>query len=198
MRWFPDNVEQAEQFLNLRLCQHAETHVLPLLAEYRQGAEKELTGGIRTTERAMVVANQRRGLLLVAAAVCAVLMGLVVSRSIGKPLAILQHAAAEVGKGRFDVRVAVRRRDEIGMLAAEINQMAADLKTTTVSKAYLDNIIRSMREMLIVVDPELRILGVNPAACVELGQTEASLPVACSRNSSSRTISRIPDNSSKF
>ncbi len=133
----PEDDEQAEQFLNLKLCQHAETHVLPLLSEYRQRAERELTGGIRTTERAMVVANQQRGLLLVAAAVCAVLMGLFVSRSIGSPLQALQQAAAEVGKGRFDVRVAIRRRDEIGMLAAEVNQMAADLKATTVSKAQL-------------------------------------------------------------
>jgi len=132
-----EDVEQAEQFLNLKLCQHAETHVLPLLAEYRQRAERELTGGVRTTERAMVVANQQRGVLLVAAAVSAVLMGLFVSRSIGAPLHALQQAAAEVGKGRFDVRVAIRRRDEIGMLAAEVNQMAADLKATTVSKAQL-------------------------------------------------------------
>ncbi|MDD4786955.1 MAG: histidine kinase dimerization/phosphoacceptor domain -containing protein [Pirellulales bacterium] len=175
LRLLSGSVEEAERFLNLRLCQHAETDVLPLLAEYRQRAEKELTGGIRTTERAMVVANQWRGLLLVAAAVCAVLMGLFTSRSIGAPLGILQRAAAEVGQGRFDVRVAIRRRDEIGMLAAQVNQMAADLKATTVSRAYLDNIICSMREMLIVVDPELTVRRVNPAACAELGQTEDQL-----------------------
>ncbi|MDI9444334.1 MAG: hypothetical protein QM844_09215, partial [Planctomycetota bacterium] len=58
LRLLSGSVEEAERFLNLRLCQHAETDVLPLLAEYRQRAEKELTGGIRTTERAMVVANQ--------------------------------------------------------------------------------------------------------------------------------------------
>ena len=170
-----ENVEQAGRFLNLELCRHAETRLLPLLAEYRRRAEKELTGGIRTTERAMVVANGRRGLLLVAAAVCAVLMGFFVSRSIGVPLGLLQRAAAEVGQGRFDVRVAIRRRDEIGMLAAQVNQMAADLKATTVSRTYLDNIIRSMREMLIVVDPELAVRRVNPAACAELGQTEDQL-----------------------
>lgn len=158
------NIEEAERFLNLVLCQHAEAHVLPLLAEYRRRAEKELTGGIRTTERAMAVANGRRGMLLAAAAVCAVLMGAFVSRSIGGPLGVLQHAAAEIGQGRFDVRVAIRRRDEIGMLATQINQMAADLKATTVSRTYVDNIIRSMREMLIVVDPELTIRRVNPAA----------------------------------
>ena len=68
-------------------------------------------------------------------------MGFFVSRSIGVPLGLLQRAAAEVGQGRFDVRVAIRRRDEIGMLAAQVNQMAADLKATTVSRTYLDNII---------------------------------------------------------
>ena len=123
----------------------------------------------------MVVADQRRGMLIVAAAVGAVLMGLFTSRAIGKPLAVLQHAAEDIGRGRFDVQVPVRSRDEIGMLAGSINQMAADLRETTVSRSYLDNIIQSMREMLIVVDPELRIRHVNQAACAELQYAQDDL-----------------------
>ncbi|MFH1918894.1 MAG: HAMP domain-containing protein, partial [Planctomycetota bacterium] len=38
----------------------------------------------------------------------------------------------------------IRSRDEIGMLAAAINQMAAELREKTVSKDYVDNIIHSM------------------------------------------------------
>ena len=86
------------------------------------------------------------------------------SRSIGKPLHALQQAAQEIGRGRLDTRVAIRYRDEIGSLAASLNGMAAQLREKTVSKDYVDNIIRSMQEMLIVADPDHRIQLVNPAA----------------------------------
>ena len=170
-----EDTDRAGQFFRDRLDGHFESHLLPELAAYRQRAEQELTQGIRATERAMVVASQRRGLLIVAAAVSAVLMGVFTSRSIGKPLGILQRAAIEVGHGQLDTRVAIRSRDEIGVLAAALNQMAADLQDKTVSKSYLDNIIQSMREMLIVADPKLRIRNVNPAACAELGYTHDEL-----------------------
>ncbi len=170
-----EDPDQARRFLEGRLCRHFEDHLLPLLATHRQRAEKEVTEGIRTAERAMVVADQRRGLLLVAAAAGAVLMGLFTSRSIGKPLGTLQRAAVAVGNGRFETRVAIRSRDEIGVLANAINRMAADLNEKTVSKSYLDNIIQSMREMLIVTDPELRIRRANSATSAELGYAEGEL-----------------------
>lgn len=159
---------RAEVFLEDQLCEHFESQLLPLLTTYRERAEKELTQAVRATERAMLVSEQQRGLLIVVAAVGAVVMGLFTSRAVGKPLARLQQAAQEVGRGKFDVRVSVGSHDEIGMLAASINQMAADLQETTVSRSYLDNIIQSMREMLIVADPDQRIRHVNPAACREL------------------------------
>ena len=159
---------RAEVFLESRLCEHFENQLLPQLTSYRDRAEQELTQSVRATERAIVVAEQRRGLLIVAAAVGAVLMGLFTSRAIGKPLMELQQAAQEVGRGKFDTRVTPRSRDELGMLAVSINQMAADLQETTVSRGYLDNIIQSMREMLIVVDPDMKIRHVNPATCTEL------------------------------
>ncbi len=166
---------QAAGFLEDRLCGHFETELLPRLATYRKQAENELTQSVRATERAMVVADQRRGSLIVAAAIGAVLMGLFTSRAIGKPLAQLQHAAEDIGRGRFDVQLSVRTHDEIGMLAGSINQMAADLRETTVSRRYLDNIIQSMREMLIVVDPDLRVRHVNQAACDELEYAQDDL-----------------------
>jgi PAS domain S-box-containing protein len=170
-----EDTDRAEQFIQARLHEHFENHLLPELTSYRQRAEEEFTHIIRSVERAMVVADQRRGFLIVAAAVSAVLMGVFISRSIGKPLSILQRAAIEVGRGQFDTRVAIHSRDEIGVLAGALNQMAADLQDTTISRSYLDNIIQSMREMLIVADSEMRIRNVNPAACVELGYLQGEL-----------------------
>ena len=170
-----EDPDRARVFLESRLCEHFESKFLPLLAAYRRQAGNELTQSVRATERAIVVADERRGMLVVVAVVGAVLMGLFTSRAIGRPLAVLQHAAEDIGSGNFDVEVPVGSRDEIGMLAGSIRQMAADLRETTVSRHYLDNIIESMQEMLIVVDPDLRIRHVNQAACAELEYSQGDL-----------------------
>jgi PAS domain S-box-containing protein len=170
-----EDVDRAERFLVRRVCPHFEDELLPELAAIREQAEQEFTISIRRSERALAAADARRGMLLVAAAAAAVSIGLFMSRSIGKPLSMLQRAAQDVGRGRLDTRVAVTSRDEIGALAVALNQMASDLQQQTVSKDYLDNIIRSMRDMLIVADADSRVHRVNPAACTELGYAAADL-----------------------
>ncbi|NLS94868.1 MAG: HAMP domain-containing protein [Planctomycetaceae bacterium] len=164
-----EDAENAQQFLENRLCRHFQSELLPLLSAEREQARSEFTRGIRSTQRAIAVADQRRGMLTIAAAAGAVVLGLFMSRSIGKPLGLLQRAALEMGQGRLDTRVPVHSRDEVGVLAVALNQMAADLQERTVSRDHLDNIIRSMREMLIVTDTRLQIRYVNPATGDELG-----------------------------
>jgi PAS domain S-box-containing protein len=53
--------------------------------------------------------------------------------------------------------------------------MAEDLQATTVSKAYVDNILESMSELLIVADPQLQIQLVNRAALEQLEFTSQEL-----------------------
>jgi two-component sensor histidine kinase len=128
-----EDIDAAERFLEDQIHGHFQDNLLPLLATIRARAERESTGGIRSAERALAVADQVRGVLLVAAAAVAVSIGLFMSRSIGKPLEALQRAAQDIGRGRLDTRVAIRSRDEIGTLAASLNQMAAELRDKTVS-----------------------------------------------------------------
>jgi PAS domain S-box-containing protein len=53
--------------------------------------------------------------------------------------------------------------------------MAEDLDKTTVSKDYVDNIIKSMINSLIVVSPENKIIRTNTATCMLLGYEEKEL-----------------------
>ena len=169
------DLDAAERFLENSVGRHFRDELLPRLAAARRQAEGESTRAIRSAQRALAVADQRRGMLLAAAAALAVSIGLFMSRSIGKPLGELQQAAQEIGRGRLDTRATVRSRDEIGALADALNQMAAQLREKTVSKGFVDNIIHSMREMLIVTAPDLRIRLVNPAVCSELGYDDVEL-----------------------
>ncbi|MDX1994036.1 MAG: PAS domain-containing sensor histidine kinase [bacterium] len=49
------------------------------------------------------------------------------------------------------------------------------LRTTSVSKSYMDNIIQSMRNLLLVLNPDGTIQTANPAACTLLGYTESEM-----------------------
>ena len=61
------------------------------------------------------------------AVICSVLFWLPLLRGITRSIGQVTHAAREIAAGRLDARVASRRRDELGVLAAAINGMAARL-----------------------------------------------------------------------
>jgi PAS domain S-box-containing protein len=65
--------------------------------------------------------------------------------------------------------------DTFDAIALGLNILSEELQATTVSKDYLDNIIQSMTDMLIVVDPDAKIRTVNQTAINLLGYTESEL-----------------------
>ena len=76
----------------------------------------------------------------------------------------------------FDVRAPVGEKgDMFDALATGLNALGEELQATTVSKTYLDDIIASMTDSLIVVSPDGTIQTVNNAAIRMLGFTEKEL-----------------------
>jgi two-component system sensor histidine kinase CpxA len=61
------------------------------------------------------------------AVIFSVLFWLPLVRGITRSLAQMNHAAAEMAEGKFDVRVNEKRRDELGSLGRAINRMAGRL-----------------------------------------------------------------------
>jgi len=165
----------AGEFLRVELLPHFNRSLLPVITEFRLSAEADFTRGVRTAERATVTANQRNSLLTIVAMIGALGLGLIVSRSIGQRLGRMERAVLSVGEGDLDTRVPPGGRDEIGLLGVAFNRMVADLREKTVSKAYADSIIGSMREILVVTDSDRRIRRVNSAALAELGFAEEEL-----------------------
>jgi signal transduction histidine kinase len=90
----------------------------------------ELSGGLdfgsqalATTQRAFVLAGSGAALL-------AVLVGLVVSRSVIAPLRSLTAATRQISGDNLSARVPVQSRDEIGQLAGQFNAMAQRLQSS--------------------------------------------------------------------
>ncbi|MCJ7494829.1 MAG: ATP-binding protein [Deltaproteobacteria bacterium] len=92
-----------------------------------------------------------------------------------KPVKELTLGATTIGKGDLTYRVKIESKDELGQLADTFNKMTEDLQKTTVSKDYVNNIIDSMMDVLIVVDPGGKIRTVNKATCDLLGYKENDL-----------------------
>jgi len=97
------------------------------------------------------------------------------ARSISKRLTVLKNAVLSVGRGHLDTKLATDQKDEIGIVAEAFNKMTADLNTITVSKNYVDKIIASMADMLIVINPEMKIKTINQATLDVLGFKEEEL-----------------------
>jgi PAS domain S-box-containing protein len=94
---------------------------------------------------------------------------------ISSPIKRITDATENVANGDLVTRLTITRNDEIGVLANSFNKMTEDLRRTTISKDYFDNIIGSMNDTLVVVDPDARIRSVNKATCKLLGYKEDEL-----------------------
>ena len=81
-----------------------------------------------------------------------------------------------MGRGELDTLIDIKSKDEIGDLGSAFSKMIQDLQTTTVSKDYVDNIIRSMIDSVMVINPDGTIRTVN--------RSYSALPRRCRRRNS--------------
>jgi PAS domain S-box-containing protein len=86
------------------------------------------------------------------------------SKSITRPIGNLVKGTEAISEGNLDYEIRTESHDEIGELANSFNRMACDLKRTTISRDYFDNIIRSMIDILVVFDSQGKIKMANKAA----------------------------------
>ncbi len=102
-------------------------------------------------------------------------LGLYISYSILKPIIKLRDTIVKIGDGKLETRVAIKSKDEMGQLAASLNNMTEKLQKTTISRDYAENIFKSMTDTLIVVNPDATIKRVNQATFNLLGYRENEL-----------------------
>jgi len=97
------------------------------------------------------------------------------NKKIIAPISGLASAADRLAQGDLSTRVTVQSSGEVQHLIDSFNRMSEDLEKTTVSKDYVNEIIASMRDTLIVTNPDGTISRINRAASRLLGYDEAGL-----------------------
>lgn len=105
-------------------------------------------------------------LLLLALAIAVVAAGLsaVFASLLLRQVALLGEGIRKVRAGDYNFSVPVIARDELGEVAESFNKLSLGLAETTVSKQYLDSVLESMPDPMIITDEEGNILKANRAA----------------------------------
>jgi two-component system, OmpR family, phosphate regulon sensor histidine kinase PhoR len=93
--------------------------------------------------------------------ILSLLGGLILTRSLSKPIGLLADAARRVATGDFSVRVFLKKQDELKELADCFNQMTAQIKSSftelSQQKDELNTIIASIQEGFVVLDSKGKI-----------------------------------------
>lgn len=83
--------------------------------------------------------------------------------NITNPIKELVKATRRISKGDRRVKVKSTSNDELNELAQSFNEMIDALRETTVSKNYLDSVLKNMFDALFVTDADLKIRSINRA-----------------------------------
>lgn len=133
-----------------------------------------------------VLGDIRRLLLVGTSLALAVTAGLgfLLSLSITRPIREVTTRAERMASGDFSQRISVLSNDEIGQLGSMFNFLTARLAQTleeiTAEKAKLEAVLTYMAEGLLALDPDRRIVLMNPACArlLGLGAPVVDRPVA--------------------
>ncbi len=138
----------------------------------------------RASSRATRIAHRAVASVLIigiGAVSLGLIFSLLLSHLLVQPLRQLAGATQKLAVGDYDAHVSARSSDELGRLAADFNTMAGKLKAykeldvqqILAEKHKSEAIIRGIDDGIVVIDPDLRISGINPMAAAIFSTTPA-------------------------
>ncbi len=139
----------------------------PFRSANNEGGVLRLALPLTTLQQTRASLHAILGLSLAAAMFISLILSYILSNVTSQSLRSMAKVAAQIGRGEFGRRVPVTSRDEVGELAAVMNDMAmrieGELKSVAAEKNRLDTILRGMGEGVMVTDASGVITLVNPA-----------------------------------
>jgi two-component system, NtrC family, sensor histidine kinase KinB len=170
--------------------------IYPLFAKVREACVRLRTLNEETMYAASIRADHvaRRAiwsttLVSASALMVALFFSLWLAERIARPLQRFMEASRKISRGDYSVQVPVEAGDELGRLAGEFNQMAAQLaryhdmniEQILSEKSKSEAILASIEDGLVVLDTNLWVTGINPAARRMLNtEFTESTPLRCS------------------
>jgi len=98
-----------------------------------------------------------------------------IARQLAGPISALVKSADRIGQGDYTRPLAVVRHDELGDLQFALERMRQKLNETTITKNYLNTVLNSLSDAVLVTSPEGIVKSCNEATQRLLGYQEADL-----------------------
>jgi diguanylate cyclase (GGDEF)-like protein/PAS domain S-box-containing protein len=98
-----------------------------------------------------------------------------IARQLTRPITALVKSADRIGQGDYTRPLAVVRHDELGDLQFALERMRQKLNETTITKNYLNTVLNSLSDAVLVTSPDGIVKSCNEATQRLLGYTEADL-----------------------
>jgi diguanylate cyclase (GGDEF)-like protein/PAS domain S-box-containing protein len=98
-----------------------------------------------------------------------------IARQLAGPISALVKSADRIGQGDYTRPLAVVRHDELGDLQFALERMRQKLNETTITKNYLDTVLNSLSDAVLVTSPEGIVKSCNEATQRLLGYQESDL-----------------------
>ncbi|MEB3337329.1 MAG: EAL domain-containing protein [Leptolyngbyaceae bacterium] len=169
------NPAESSDFLDSTLEPYFNAKLFPLLRSYQAAIDQELKRQITEIQTSITNANRLIIGSIISTTGLAICLSLLISHSISTPLVKLTKSVAKAGKDGLGTRIDLIAQDEFGILATAFNQMMDDLSITSVSQSYLDDILNSILDLLVVINVNRKITKVNQATLKLLGYQEEEL-----------------------
>jgi two-component system, NtrC family, sensor histidine kinase KinB len=129
----------------------------------------------KVSDRASLIARRAiwsMGIIGIAAVAIGIGFSLFLSNLLVRPVQQMMHATQKISEGNYDVEVATKSSDELGLLTEQFNSMAKKLKAfhnlnieqILAEKRKSESIIRSIDDGLILIDAECKVTDMNPMA----------------------------------
>jgi signal transduction histidine kinase len=158
-----------------------------------------IAGLVAATHNALAVAGQLQFALLFVAA--AVAVAVVAVYFVLRPIRMLARDARRIAQGNLKHRVEWSSRDSFGVIAAELNRIAARLGELRESEAgrrqmeyqLSDAVLQSIFEPIIVTDGKGHLLKVNQAATELLGDAATDRMALAKAPGGDKILSAIRD-----
>jgi diguanylate cyclase (GGDEF)-like protein/PAS domain S-box-containing protein len=96
-----------------------------------------------------------------------------IARQLARPISILVKTADRIGEGDYSQPLDVGRRDELGELQQALERMRQNLRETTITKNYLNTVLNSLSDAVLVTSPDGIVRSCNGAAEKLLGLSES-------------------------
>ena len=122
---------------------------------------------------------KRMGSLVAGVVLPLIVLGLIgawfIGRQLSRPIAALVKSADRIGEGDYSRPLAVVRQDEIGELQMALERMRQNLAETTITKNYLNTVLNSLSDAVLVTSPDGIVKSCNEAAQRLLGHPQSEL-----------------------